>query len=137
MTLVVCCCSAASMAYQVNIVVHQLEQPRWEVVNFRHANARAISVRLSRCQRSLEVSSLTTTNHTIILTMDAGRVLLLLLLLFSVVVSYGRSLCVGAVDRRSTQCRRHYGADATTGVAFGLVDIVVYVGVRAGGIQRL
>ena len=35
---------AASMAYRVNIVVHQLEQPRWEVVNWRDANARAISL---------------------------------------------------------------------------------------------
>jgi hypothetical protein len=32
------------MAYRVNIVVHQLEQARWEVVNFRDANARAIQL---------------------------------------------------------------------------------------------
>jgi OTU domain-containing protein 3 len=35
---------AASMALQVNIVVHQLEQPRWEVVNWREPNARFIQL---------------------------------------------------------------------------------------------
>ena len=32
------------MAYQVNIIVHQLEQARWEVVNFRDAGARTIQL---------------------------------------------------------------------------------------------
>ncbi len=35
---------AASMALQVNIVVHQLAQPRWEVVNWRDASARFIQL---------------------------------------------------------------------------------------------
>lgn len=33
---------AASLLYNVNVIIHQLDQPRWEIVNFEDAKTKTI-----------------------------------------------------------------------------------------------